>query len=823
MRGRMKKSDLSPRRGDEDEALLQQRSAAELDAYILQLTNTVRHAVGAPQRSASPHGGGEAGSTSPPGPFRKQSSPKLQRKKSSVATGETSSPPSSADDNTKELLRLRKENAEMLFLIAAGERALSAKQSAPPLTQSLLAPSSGGGTPTPPPWLQRFVVSTSTTSADSLLRGMSAAAVAALGPTSEQSNSTSTLDEQEAIAVLTNTLREARSHATGTPPPRSIMADLETDIDVKSRAAAPHRRSNEAALKRLVDYVFAPYVDFQSQGDSYNVAGTQTDDIVTPGGGYYTFSPLGLTEGGGISMDLRSALQRDELTQPMVLAAALPFPTTTTTATPTTAPEIVPNRVLLERLLQYHKVGMVTLGEGEGEEFAEASQASSRAGPGAVHLLERFLGTERRPADFREGIAERFLHPDDPLLSAYPCVYLPTAPMMPHDDERLSGRGASRYHHAWIFVCKRSMFLLADVSDSAEQLEQDVIDASASEHWGFRSPPKTAQEIKRKALKRGKKRQDLYEESMAQLKHHTVLLQVAEWDSTLVTIDYSQGSAAFANRTLKDEHPVLLDFGTTPRIDALMALYDTAGTRVDPAELGRQLYASMVLQCHRAPPGKKVETTRYSLVFLSGTDRSEVTSYLWAALHPGRVSGDLFSLARRSNDSMLPACLNMGGPKDTTTTATRPSSSASSKDSSGARIRGLDPMTMLDASQRPTALLESSPFMRYSEPLLRSSHVDWYPMHAVLTMSELEFCRNAHVHPVTLHTIKNDLLRHPASSQWTTLSDIATLLMSHSNAEHPCLASAERVLQLLCGELDEQLGQTSTAACEVVDIIQRLP
>ena len=144
------------------------------------------------------------------------------------------------------------------------------------------------------------------------------------------------------------------------------------------------------------------------------------------------------------------------------------------------------------------------------------------------------------------------------------------------------------------------------------------------------------------------------------------------------------------------------------------------------------------------------------------------------------------------------------------------------------RIRGLDPMTLLEVSQRPSALLDPSPFSRYSEPVTRSTHVDWYPMHAVLTASELEFCRSAHVHPVTLHTIKKDLIGHPFSTPWITFGDVATVLMSHTNAEHPCLATTERVLQLLSGDAEDVTGtirahHNSGAVCEAMEIIQRLP
>jgi hypothetical protein len=813
MRGRSKKSEVTI--SGDDESLMQQRSVMELDSYIQRITSTVRSAVCAPRHDRTE-------SRSPPGPFRKQCSPTLQRKKSSDASGALASS-SGADTNSGELLRLQKENAELLFLIAAGERSLATKQTSTNTTspsQSLIAfPAAAGGMAAMPSWLQRFqTIPTMPSPADGLLRGMSAAAM--FGEQQGSQYSSLALDEHKAITVVANTLTEARNHAAGAPPPRSIIADLETDIDVRSRAAAPHRRSNEAALKRLTDYVFAPYFDFEARRERFNVAATQTDSIVDLGDLHYTFSPRLISGTSGISIDLRSALQRDELTRPMILAASLPFPTMAAAA-PSSAPapslplhvsSPVPNRVLLERLLQYHKTGVVETGEGEG---SEAAHASSRAGPGAIQLLERFMKTERRPADFREGIAARFLHQDDPLLCAYPCVYLPTIPLMPHDEER------NRFHAAWIFICRCSMFLLVDASDTPEQLEQDVIDSAAPENWGFRSPPKTADEIKRKAVKRGKKRQELHEESMAQLKNCTLLLQVAEWDSTLVRVDYSQGSPAFAQRTLNDEQPVLLDFGSTPRIDALMALYNAAGVRVEPAELGRQLYASMVLHCHRSPQGKKIETVRYSVVFLSETDRNELTSYLWAALHPGRVSGDVFCPARRPNEAMLPVCLNMGALNDR---------SMSSKEASivHGRIRGLDPMTLLEASQRPSALLDPSPFLRYSEPVTRSTHVDWYPMHAVLTAFELEFCRNAHVHPVTLHTIKKDLIGHPFSTPWITFGDVATVLMSHTNAEHPCLATTERVLQLLCGDTEEVSGMrranhNSGAVCEAIEIIQRLP
>lgn len=790
---------------------LTQQSFHELDVYINEIAQTVRLAVGAPVVENA---------TSPPPAFRKElvgrRMSSLHKKKSSLSGGGGGAmvPPGGEVGSCNadaELLRLQKENAELLLLVAGGEKVLDEARGASGASRHVGVRPIGGKRSAPDPqathgsspstdaasWMARFDHVTPAAAAASPLSPYSQNASDPAATETVHGASPPTFREQEAVAVLTNTLREARVHACTALPPHTFGFLEEED---KVRALAPHRRSMEAALARLLNYVFAAPVVYDASKAHHSVAATQTENLVGRDGCHYLFVPYII---GPASTELRAAVQRAAAVRDVILSAALPLP----------AEGSASNVTRLSSLLQYHR-------DGASQSIATTA---TQAGPLAVALLERFLQTPRRPLDFREGTTEKFCHNEDVIVAAYPCVYFPTTPPIPLGME--SPPSPILECSAWLFVCKSAVYLLVDVADSTEQLEQDIDACMSRENlFGTKKPPRSSEELHRSIEKRRQKRRERIEACQEQYKDDTLLIQLAEFSNSLVTLDLGQGSTAFAKCAERDAHPVLLDFGTCPRLDALMALCRPSGVRVEAAEIGRQLYASMVVQCHRYSPllaGGRLDTTTYSLVFLSETDRAEMGSFLWAALHPARVSGDLFSPARSVPSEAMPICF----PASDMGTLAKQKAAASS-----ARIRGVDPVLLLvtDPTHKPAAWASGSPMLQYSEPVHRSTHSDWFPMHTVLTENELEFCRKSHVHPVALQSVKKTLLMS-IENEWVSLFDVAMLLMAFTNAEHPCLVTAERVMEHLCGlyeGLDNAAGAGRSTRhsffCEMIDVVERL-
>lgn len=476
------------------------------------------------------------------------------------------------------------------------------------------------------------------------------------------------------------------------------------------------------------------------------------------------------------SHQLLAAIQREAWIEDTVLSTLLPF--VVTRAVPTLLQSgqqilrTLSNVERLERLVAVH-TGLPP--DDDGDLLSD----EERACPAAVNLLRRFATTPRFPADFREGVAPantRYFHEEDPVLAAYPCVYLPTSPLLDFAADAdtsaaLEIERASRMHHAWLFACVKGVFLLVDASDTTQQV---LSDCSLYAHLPL-------EERLRKVTKLRDKRRQHLEDNWEQLRNDCLLLQLVDYKQHYIALELGQNSVAFANRTASDMAPPLVG-APAPRIDRLMELYPPSSCTVDPQELSQQLYCSLVLQVLRWTERRAKEVSKYSIVFPSETMRSAVVTLFAAGLHPSRSSLEVFSTL--ANSPRLATAL--------------PSLCVTKASTATVLPKPVDPVSALYDAAAPTradALASSSPLVRFAEPVQRSSSSDWYPA-ALLGLDEatLTLCRQLHIHPFVLLGVQTKLFVRP-EVEWLSLMDIAIPLMGATNAHIPNLVVAERVAE----------------------------